>query len=135
MKKIFDLKLIKFALVGTFNTLLSAIIMVVLYNFIHIGYWSSTAIAYIIGSVISFWLNKNFTFKNDESVIITGIKFIINILICYLIAFSLAKPIIIYLLKNLSLPVKTIELIAMLFGMPLFTCLNYLGQRFFAFKK
>ena len=30
------------------------------------GYWISSAANYIIGSIVSFFLNKHFTFRNQE---------------------------------------------------------------------
>jgi putative flippase GtrA len=135
MSKFFDIKLIKFVLVGIANTLFSAVIMFLLYNLMHFGYWGSSAISYVLGSILSFFLNKNFTFQNKESIWITALKFSITVAICYVIAYSIAQPIVTMLLKNLQLSKSWIEQISMLFGMGLFTLLNYVGQRFFAFKE
>lgn len=133
--KFFDIKLIKFIIVGIFNTLFSAAIMFLLYNFLKFGYWGSSAVSYILGSILSFILNKNFTFNNKDSLFKTAIKFSINVAICYVLAYSLAKPIVNLILLNMKLSNNTVEQISMLFGMILFTALNYLGQRFFAFKE
>lgn len=134
MNKFVDTKLLKFLIVGVTNTLFSIIIMFMLYNLLHFGYWGSSAISYILGSILSFILNKNFTFKNKDSLLKTGIKFVIIVVICYLIAYSVAKPIIFIVLQNIIISVSIIEQISMLFGMVLYTLLNYFGQRFFAFK-
>lgn len=135
MKKFFDIKLLKFLLVGVLNTVFSAVIMILLYNIAGLGYWSSSAIAYVLGSILSFILNKNYTFSNDAPILKTGLKFSLNIAICYLIAYSIAKPTVIILLGKLPLEHKMIEQIAMLFGMVLFTGLNYIGQRYLIFKE
>ena len=41
--KVVDRKTLKYVAVGTFNTLLSAAAMFLLYNLLHVGYWISTA--------------------------------------------------------------------------------------------
>ena len=133
--ELFDKKLLKFLLVGVANTLFSAVIMFLLYNLAHFGYWGSSAISYILGSILSFVLNKSFTFQNRDSVLKTGLKFALNVAVCYAIAYSLAKPAVIWVLSSFSLPQNITDQISMLFGMCLFTGLNYIGQRFFAFKK
>ncbi len=134
-RDLFDAKLLKFILVGIANTLFSAVIMFLLYNLAHFGYWGSSAISYILGSILSFILNKSFTFQNKDSVLKTGLKFALNVAVCYVIAYSLAQPAITWLLASFNLSKNITDQISMLFGMCLFTGLNYIGQRFFAFKK
>lgn len=129
--KIFDKSFILFLLVGASNTLLSAVLMFVLEDF---GYWLSTAIAYIAGATLSFFLNKNFTFKNKEKGGKPIVKFAINVLVCYIIAYSLAQPIIEIALEYTIVSTIWRERVTKLFGMALYTLLNYFGQRFFAFR-
>lgn len=135
LHKIFDAKLIKFGFVGILNTIFSAIIMLLLYNLVEFNYWGASAIAYIMGSILSFILNRNYTFKSKTPILIAGMKFTLNIAICYLVSYSLAKPIMKSILIQTQLKAKTIEQISMLLGMVLFTIFNYFGQRFFAFKE
>ncbi|WMJ24209.1 GtrA family protein [Paludicola sp. MB14-C6] len=135
MSKFFDIKLIKFVLVGVLNTLFSMVIMFLLYNLFHFGYWGSSSVSYILGSILSFVLNKSFTFQNKDSIWKTALKFSINVAICYLLAYSLAQPLMKLLLSDMHLKTSWVEQISMLFGMVLFTLLNYIGQRFFAFKE
>lgn len=134
-KAFFDAKFFKFVLVGIINTIFSAIIMFLLYNLANFGYWGSSAVSYILGSILSFILNKSFTFKNKESVIKTALKFSVNITVCYLLAYSISKPLTEKALLSTSLPNNIVEQISMLVGMVLFTMLNYVGQRFFTFKE
>lgn len=132
MKKLFDKTMIKFVLVGLFNTLVGCGIMFLLYNLAHCSYWFSSAANYVVGSIVSFFLNKYFTFQNHERSIKQVVKFIVNVAVCYLIAYGAAKPVVMWLLSGQ--PVKVQENIAMFVGMGLYTVLNYFGQRFFAFK-
>lgn len=127
-----DQKTIKFILVGIVNTIFGTAIMFGLYNLAGCSYWFSSAANYFFGSILSFFLNKNFTFQNKDSLKNTVPKFILNILICYLLAYGIAKPATLYALQSYSVAVQ--ENIAMFVGMCLFVGFNYLGQRYFAFK-
>ena len=123
----------KFVMVGIINTFVGTTIMFVFYNVFHLNYWISSASNYIIGSLVSYLLNKNFTFRFREKGYYSLLRFIINILTCYLLAYGIAKPIMHWILSDFN---KTIqENISMLLGMCLFVVFNYLGQRFFAFRK
>lgn len=61
------------------------------------------------------------------------VKNVVNIAVCYSLAYGIAKPLASYLLSGLT--VKIQENGAMLIGMTLFVIFNYIGQRYFAFKK
>ena len=63
LKNLFDEKLLKFILVGVVNTLVGMAIMFGLYNLAHCSYWVSSAANYILTSILSFFLNKYFTFN------------------------------------------------------------------------
>ena len=130
---LFDAKLWKFLLVGVLNTLVGNGLMFLLYNWVHMGYWPSTAVSYALASVMSYFLNLYFTFKYKGSGIGVVLRFSLNIVVCYLLAYGLAKPAMELLLSGASKAVR--ENIAMLTGMCLFVGFNYLGQRFFAFRE
>ena len=132
MKKIFDPTMVKFLLVGVVNTLVGTGTMFLLYNLAQCSYWVSSAANYVVGGVVSFFLNKYFTFQNKERSWGQVARFIFTIGCCYLIAYGGAKPIVMWLLAGQS--VKVQENVAMLVGMGLYTILNYFGQRFFAFR-
>lgn len=128
-------QVVRFILVGIFNTILGILTMFYFYNFLGWGYWGSSATSYTLGSVISFFLNKHFTFKNKDSYLATGIKFAVNIGLCYFTAYLIAKPLVRYLLlvMGFGFSVSIVEQIAMLVGMVLFTALNFLGQKLLVF--
>jgi len=129
----FDRKFFKFILVGIINTLVGSAIMFLLYNLAHFNYWMSSAANYIAGSILSFFLNKYFTFVVKEWNFFIVIAFIANIILCYLVAYGTAKPIMNCLLQGKTQNIR--ENIALLTGMCLFTGLNYLGQRLIVFRK
>ena len=107
-------------------------IIVGIYNLLGINYWISTASNYILVSILSYYLNKHFTFKNKEKSFLQVVKFAFNIAFCYLLAYGIAKPVTVLILSGQDEKIQTN--IAMLVGMVFFTGFNYLGQRFFAFK-
>lgn len=133
IKELLDKTFIKFIAVGVVNTLVGTAVMFSFYNWLHFNYWVSSAANYIVGSVVSYFLNKHFTFQNKERDWKIIVKFIINISVCYVIAYGVAKPLISGILSFASTSVQ--ENGAMIVGMGLFIGLNYLGQRFFAFKE
>ena len=128
-----DITFLKFIIVGVLNTLVGTTVMFVCYNALHFNYWFSSAMNYVLGSIVSYFLNKYFTFKNNEHSWKIVVKFVVNITVCYLLAYGIAKPLVALLLTNQPKAIQ--ENGAMLVGMCLFVILNYIGQRFFAFKK
>lgn len=132
VKRVLDKTLFKFVIVGIINTLLGMAIMFGLYNLAGVPYWISTAANYVIVSFLSFYLNKRFTFRHEGNVIQSGLRFALNIGVCYLLAYGAAKPWAMLMLGGQELRFQ--ENIAMLVGMCLFTLLNYLGQRLFVFS-
>lgn len=130
---LFDIKLIKFIGVGIVNTLVGIAIMFGLYNIVGCSYWFSSAANYIITSILSYVLNKRFTFSYRGDIKGSFFRFALTIAICYSIAYGAAKPFVYYILNGSSAKVR--DNIAMALGMILFTCLNYLGQRLFAFAR
>jgi putative flippase GtrA len=137
LKSFFDATFLRFVIVGVMNTLFGSGVMFLLYNLLlypyRWGYWVSSAANYVFGSILSYVLNKRFTFRNTEKGIGPVLRFAVNIAACYFIAYGLAKPAVRLLLSGSGQRVQ--ENAAMLAGMALFVLLNYLGQRFFAFKK
>jgi putative flippase GtrA len=105
-----------------------------LHNWGDRGYWLSSAANYVVGSVVSFFLNKRFTFRNQEKGPGVVGRFVVNITVCYLLAYGLAKPAVSWALGSLGFSAQTQGNLTMLAGSCLFVALNYLGQRFFAFR-
>lgn len=130
-RKLIDTTTWKFILVGIVNTIVGTTVMFLAYNWLGFGYWVSSALNYIIGSIVSFVLNKYFTFQNKERSLRQVWLFILNIAACYLVAYGLAKPLVYALTSGLS--VKVADNLSMGLGMILFVALNYAGQRFVVF--
>ena len=63
LRMLFDEKLWKFLLVGVLNTLVGNGLMFLLYNLAGFSYWPATGLSYALASVMSYFLNRYFTFK------------------------------------------------------------------------
>ena len=107
MKKIVDWITVKFILVGLINTAVGTTVMFLSYNLLHLSYWIEKS-----GKIV--------------------LKFVLNIMLCYLLAYGVAKPLAMKILSGAAVEVQ--ENVAMLVGMVLFVGFNYLGQRYFAFN-
>ncbi len=132
IKIFYDKTFLKFIIVGIVNTAVGAAVMFALYNIFHCTYWVSSTMNYVVGSIVSFFLNKYFTFKSKVFSFKEVLYFTVNIAVCFFIAYSLAKPFAMYLLSGYSITVQ--ENTAMFIGMVIFTGLNYLSQRFIVFR-
>lgn len=132
LRPLLDGRFWRFLLVGVINTLVGSAIMFGLYDLAGAGYWLSSAANYILTSILSFFLNKYFTFRSHGRSFAEVMRFVLNIAVCWLLAYGIAKPLMLYLLSGAQEKVR--DNVAMLVGMVLFTGFNYLGQRLFAFR-
>lgn len=128
---------IKFGMVGILNTIVGTAVMFFAYNVLHFGYWLSSVLNYIIGSILSYILNKRFTFESKKKSKKEIVRFVVNISVCYLLAYGAAEPFAgkMLTLFGLKFEKNILEQIAMLFGMFFFIILNFLGQKIFVFKQ
>ena len=132
--KVLRSSFLRFLLVGVGNTLLSMAVTFGLYNLAGVPPVISSAVAYLAGATMSFFLNRKFTFESDETLGRSAVKFALNVAVCYVLAYSLAQPAAGWVLGRTSLAPVWQERLTKLGGMCLYTALNYFGQRFFAFK-
>jgi len=137
LRRLIDGKLLRFLLVGSFNTLLSLAMMFGFYRVLGLGYWGSSALAYFLCSIVSYFLNRFYTFGSSAGFVQSGLRFALNIGLCYSIAYLLAKPMVRFGLGLAGglFSAAFLDQLAMLAGMALFTGMNYLGQRLFVFPE
>ena len=131
--KVLDITFWKFILVGIVNTLVGTTVMFTAYNVFRLSYWISSASNYVVGSIVSYFLNKYFTFQDRQKSGKQIAIFVINITVCYGLAYGLAKPVVTWLLQNQSQRIK--DNLSMLVGMGAFVVFNYIGQRLVVFRK
>ncbi len=130
--KDFIMEVIHFGMVGVINTLAGWAITAVLYNIVHLSYWVSSAISYFIGSVFSYFANSKVTFKVENKDKWLPLRFAINIIVCYLIAYSVAQPLVRMVLSGYSTVV--IDNVAIILATGMFIVMNFFGQKFFVFR-
>ena len=135
VRKIFKAESSRFIIVGVANTVIGTSVMLIAYNLFGLGYWISSALNYIVGSIFSYFANKYFTFKSEKKSWNEIVRFIVNIVVCYTIAYGIAKPLINMLLGQMNLSVSIMDQISMMMGMCIFIVVNFCGQKFFVFKK
>ena len=129
IKKWLDIRFLKFMVVGVINTVVGTAVMFIMYNVFHQSYWISSASNYVVGSILSYFLNKYFTFESKKKSLSQVLKFVLNISLCYLVAYGIAKPAVTWMLQGQQGALR--DNLAMVVGMVLFTLLNYMGQRAF----
>ena len=126
---------VRFLLVGILNTICGLSIIFLLYNLLHFNYWLSTFVGNSLGAVISYVLNKTFTFHSKQYHGKTIWKFIIVIFVCYIISYSVS-----YMATQMlnsffvSAPKDLFNNIAILLGAGFYTICNYFGQKIWVFK-
>ena len=128
----FDTTFLKFILVGVVNTLVGTAVMFFCFNVLAWSYWVSSALNYMVGSIVSYLLNKRYTFQQKGNDWHTVWKFIVNVSVCYVLAYGLAKPFVAWLLSGVTTNIQGNA--ALFVGMVLFIGFNYIGQRFWAFS-
>ncbi|MFP3509710.1 GtrA family protein [Peribacillus sp. SIMBA_075] len=124
---------IRFLLVGMVNTGVGLSIMLFLMNVLELSYWISTFFGNGMGAVTSFLLNRTFTFRSDIDWRRGVARFFCVILICYYAAYSLGQAIAESLEASVHFSIQ--QNVAVLIGTIFYTVLNYIGQKYFVFKK
>ena len=123
----------RFVLVGFLNTLVGNGLGFLLINLTPLGVWSSTAITYTLASVMSYFLNKHFTFRHTETGWRPAVRFAANIAVCWVVAYGIAEPVTLRMMSAATPNLR--ENVSLAVGMVLFMTLNYLGQRLVVFSQ
>ncbi len=147
IKSLFDAKLWKFLLVGVLNTFVGEGLKALLLALTSLAPLPASAISTAIASVMSYFLNRYFTFKYKGDSAKAVLRFTLNIVVCYVLSHAIALLLIYPLLTGaengwfaglslIAAEKKTAaDYIATYSGSVLFVGFNYLGQRFFAFRE
>lgn len=141
LRSFFDIKFWKFILVGLINTVVGMGLQFVLFNLLRWNEFVCSAIGYTVGSIVSYFLNKYFTFKFKGKGWRPVTRFALNIVLCYGIAYGIAIPAVKWICLHYSLTLfnwsqETFAGNASLaVGACLFVALNYCGQRYFSFRE
>jgi putative flippase GtrA len=125
----------RFILVGIVNTAIGLIVMFLLMNMLDVSYWISTFLGNSTGAVTSFVLNRTFTFKSNIDWRRGAVRFLFVILICYIAAYSLSQITANSLEWYFHLSLQNKHNLAVLIGTGFYMIFNYLGQKYFVFKR
>lgn len=125
----------RFLLVGLLNTLIGLGTSFALFNLLHQNYWVATFTGNTVGAVVSYVLNRTFTFRSKASVKSSWWKFAVVIAVCYGLSYGAS-----WLLAEAAsrlLPFLDAGLLhnaAILAGNGLYTIANYAGHKYFTFR-
>lgn len=125
----------RFLLVGLFNTLVGLGASFAFFNVLHMNYWLSTFAGNCIGAIVSYALNRTFTFRSKASVRSSFWKFILVILVCY--GFSYSVSMLLAEAASSLMPSIGPGLLhnaAILVGNGIYTICNYAGHKYFTFR-
>ena len=152
MKKVFWHHVIKYGIVGVFNTLLTAVtIWVMMYwvfqagkeeNVSPVVITISNITGFIAGLINSFFWNRKWTFQSKNRWEKEFIKFITAFLICYipqlfLVNFlntALSGPDFLFTIGNYTFNIS-IAYICQLIGIVFYTSINFLLNKYYTFKQ
>src|SRR5690606_21552457 len=84
---------VKFLLVGILNTCVGLAVMYTCLSVLHLNYWVSTFIGNAIGAIVSYFLNKKFTFQSNAPTASSMLKFVIVIAVCYFVSYKVGLEI------------------------------------------
>ena len=112
---------------GSISTVINYSSFYVLYKFLFINYLFSSATGYILGLLVGFIINKEWTFeaKDKARIYIIG----------YIIVYTLSLVAGILFLKFLVEQLNLLAEIANIFVLILTTLTNFFGIKFLVFKK
>ena len=120
------IQLIKFGIVGVFNTLLTAATIWILLKVLHYSDYASNIIGYLVGLMNSYIWNRKWTFASTTKLSDTLFKFIVTFGISYL--FQLGN---LYLLRHFT---SIDPYVCQLISIVVYTCINFVLNKFYTFK-
>lgn len=135
MSRWLNYSFIRFVLVGILNTLVGLGASFLLFNLLAWGYWMATFTGNTIGAVVSYILNKTYTFRSNVSIGSSWWKFVLVILVCYGISYGASMAI-----ADLSsalfprLEAFILHNGAIFLGNGFYMVTNYLGHKYFTFR-
>lgn len=135
-----------YCVVGMINTLVGTGTAIICLNLFLLPYSISTTMSYITGIIVSFFLNKKYTFKNKDKSLKQFIKFFLSMLPTYVASYWLGYQIAHFSAKclkeiinnfsqilNIS-QIQMVDNIAILLSMTIYLIVGFSINKFFVFK-
>lgn len=142
MKKFFKSELFRETLsylaVGIAATVVSFGLQFIFTTIFLLSYKVSSIICFALSSPISFTLNRKFTFRADKLPLgKTLLRFYIIVIPCFALSYLAFEPALNWLFTqlNLSWQLQYQTYAKQIIANGIYIVINYLGQKFFAFKK
>lgn len=120
-----DATFFRFVLVGIVNTLVGYAIIMLLFHVMGLGYALSYFLSYMVGIIISFFLNRHFVFFSQKSKAKEFLKF----LIAFVLSYGVSYMGLYFIMENHLLSAN----IAFFAGMVIYSILFYLLNRYITF--
>lgn len=133
-------QLLRYALVGVMNTVLTLAVIFVLKSFAGVNPWTSNAIGYVAGFINSFVWNKLWVFRSHNHFFRESLKFGLGFLICYGLQFVVTwaltslTPLGSWQFETLGLTFSGYG-VATLLGMAFYTLANFIYNRLITFSE
>jgi polyisoprenyl-phosphate glycosyltransferase len=118
--------LIRYLLVGVVNTLVGLGIIYLAMYFLHMDLASSNALGYAIGIMVSFVLNKKWTFDSQDHLVYSFLRYLLVLAVAYMA--NLATV----LFANSHFDLN--PYLSQALGIVPYTTIGFLGSRYFAFR-
>jgi len=119
--------LIRYLLVGVVNTLVGLGTIYLAMYFLQMGVASSNAFGYAIGIMVSFALNKKWTFKSQDHPVYSFLRYLLVLLVAYVANLETV------LFANSHFDLNAY--LSQALGIIPYTAIGFLGSRYFAFHK
>jgi len=119
------LQAIKFGAVGLVNTAIGLFAIYALMYFFDVSPIAANAFGYILGLIVSYLLNRMWTFRNDRSAPYSIAKFVVVAAVAYAINLAIVLCVIDVVGAN--------PYVAQLAGIFFYTFIMFFGCRFFVF--
>lgn len=119
--------LIRYLLVGVVNTLVGLGIIYLAMYFLHMGIAASNAFGYAVGIVVSFILNKSWTFNSDDHAVYSFLRYLLVLAVAYVVNLETV------LFANYNFNLN--PYLSQALGIFPYTAIGFLGSRYFAFRK
>lgn len=116
----------RFSVVGVINTAVGLAVILMLMRFGGVQYIVANAVGYAIGTVVSFVLNRSWTFYHKGPVLSSVVRWGLVIAIAY------AANVLVVSMSHEYFGID--RYLSQGLGVFAYTCLSYLGGRFYAFS-
>ena len=121
-------KAIKFGVVGTISTAVNYGSFAFLFKIVGLYYLFSSVTGYMIGVLVGYLLNKNWTFVQQVN---KSKNYLMVYIIVYVVSLISSQLLLILLVEKIILD----PLFANIYAIALSATMNFLGSNYFVFKK